>query len=93
MIEVSNCVICEGEIRRLKRALVAPFAAKRIWNRTPFCVDLVQCEDCKFTFYSPRPDDVTYRISVKVIVPMRFATEPWDIRSFNDDLASLSPMK
>ena len=57
MIEVSKCVICEGEIRRLKRALVAPFVAKRTWNRAPFCVDLVQCEACGFTFYNPRLDD------------------------------------
>ena len=57
MIEVSKCVICEGAIVQLKRALVAPFLAERIWNRTPFCVGLVQCESCGFMFYNPRLDD------------------------------------
>ena len=33
MIEVAACVICDGQIRRLKRALVAPFLATRIWQR------------------------------------------------------------
>ena len=32
MIEVSKCVICDGPIKQLKRALVAPFVAKRTWN-------------------------------------------------------------
>lgn len=50
MIEVSTCVICDGPIRRQKRALVAPFLARRIWNKKPFCVDLVQCSQCGFTF-------------------------------------------
>ncbi len=57
MIEASLCVICEGAIIQLKRALVAPFLAKRIWNRTPFCVSLVKCETCGFMFYNPRLDD------------------------------------
>ena len=54
MIEASQCVICEGAIIQLKRALVVPFLAKRIWNRTPFCVSLVKCETCGFMFYNPR---------------------------------------
>ncbi len=57
MIEVSSCVICDGAIRHLKRALVAPFLAGRIWNRDPFCVDLVGCASCGFVFYNPRLDD------------------------------------
>jgi len=35
MIEVSACVICDGQLRKLKPALVAPFIAWRIWNRDP----------------------------------------------------------
>jgi hypothetical protein len=88
-------VICEGEIRRLKRALVAPFVAKRTWNRTPFCVDLVQCEACKFTFYNPRLDDndlrnlySNYRSEEYQL--MRSSSEPWYTPKFNDDLASQS---
>ena len=57
MIEASSCVICEGEILPLKEALVAPFLAARIWQRPPFCVNLVQCKACGFMFYNPRLDD------------------------------------
>ena len=57
MIEVSQCVICDGAIEKLKRALVAPFVARRIWNRAPFCVDLVRCKACTFIFYDLRLDD------------------------------------
>ena len=56
MIDVTQCVICDCPIRRLKRALVAPFLARRIWNRPPFCVELVRCSACGFTFYNPRLD-------------------------------------
>ncbi len=95
MIEVSTCVICEGTIRRLKRALVAPFVAKRTWNRPPFCVDLVQCDSCGFTFYNPRLDDDDLRNLYRdhrseEYQKMRFSSEPWYTPKFNDDLASPS---
>jgi hypothetical protein len=93
MIEVSQCVICEGAIHRLKRALVAPFMATRIWNRNPFCVDLVECEACGFIFYNPRLDDgdlhrlyAGYRS--EEYQRMRHASEPWYTPKFNVDLAS-----
>lgn len=93
MVEVSKCVICEGGIRHLKRALVAPFVAKRTWNRDPFCVDLVRCEACGFMFYNPRLDDDDLQHLYKgyrseEFRKMRFETEPWYTKSFNNDLAS-----
>jgi hypothetical protein len=93
MIEVSQCVICDGAIRQLKRALVAPFLALRIWNRTPFCVDLVQCEACGFMFYNPRLDDSDLRrlysnYRGKEYQQMRHASEAWYTSGFNTDLAS-----
>ncbi len=93
MIEVSKCVICDGPIKQLKRALVAPFVARRTWNRAPFCVDLVQCGNCGFMFYNPRLDDDDLRhlytgYRSEEFQRMRFATEPWYTPSFNDDLAS-----
>ena len=95
MIEVSCCVICEGTIRILKRALVAPFVAKRTWNRAPFCVDLVKCEACGFMFYNPRLDDEdlhnlygNYRS--EEYQKMRFDSEPRYTKKFNADLASPS---
>jgi hypothetical protein len=95
MIEVSNCVICDGGIRRLKPALVAPFLATRIWNRPPFCVDLVQCKACGFMFYNPRLDAAEegrlyagYRS--EEYQRMRHASEPWYTETFNFGLASPS---
>jgi len=95
MIEATACVICEGEIRRLKRALVAPFLATRIWEREPFCVDLVQCKACGFMFYNPRLDAAEearlyagYRS--EEYRRMRQASEPWYSAKFNADLASPS---
>ena len=93
MIEVSKCVICDGGIRRLMRALVAPFLAWRVWNRQPFCVDLVQCSACGFEFYNPRPDETEtgrlyagYRSEEYRL--MRHAFEPWYTKKFNAGLSS-----
>jgi len=95
MIEASQCVICEGVIVQLKRALVAPFLATRIWNRTPFCVNLVKCGACGFMFYNPRlDDDELRRLYSNYRTPeyqqMRHASEPWYTPKFNTDLASPS---
>jgi hypothetical protein len=95
MIEASQCVICEGVIVQLKRALVAPFLATRIWNRKPFCVNLVKCGACGFMFYNPRlDDDELRRLYSNYRTPeyqqMRHASEPWYTPKFNTDLASPS---
>ena len=93
MVEVSQCVICDGEINRIRRALVAPFLARRVWDRSPFCVDLVQCQACGFLFHNPRLDSAeegrlyaNYRSDE--YRRMRHASEPWYTRSFNESLAS-----
>jgi hypothetical protein len=91
--KVGECVVCGGSIRRQKQALVAPFLATRIWNRAPFCVELVQCLDCRFLFYNPRLEDaelgrlyVDYRL--EEYQKMRNASEAWYTVKFNYDLAS-----
>ena len=93
MIEVAACVICDGQIRRLKRALVAPFLATRIWQRAPFFVDLVECQACGFMFHNPRLDAAEearlyagYRSAE--YCQLRQASEPWYGVQFNADLAS-----
>jgi hypothetical protein len=68
--------------------------AKRIWNRTPFCVDLVQCKACGFTFYNPRLDDTELQIHYsgyrsKEYLEMRHSFEPWYTAQFNESLASI----
>ena len=88
MVEVTDCVICGGGIRRLKRALVAPFVAERTWKRKPFCVDLVKCESCGFIFYNPRLDDADLRnlylnYRSDEYQKMRYASEPWYTQRFN----------
>lgn len=92
------CVICDGPIRRRRRALVAPFLAKRIWNRRPFCVDLAQCQSCGFLFYNPRLSDAEaarlyagYRSEEYRL--MRHASEPWYTPAFNAGLSSASSFK
>lgn len=93
MTEVSTCVVCDGPIQNVKRALVAPFLARRMWDRDPFCVDLVRCRDCGFAFYNPRLEDADlqrlyggYRSDE--YRKMRHASEPWYTERFNADLAS-----
>lgn len=95
MIEVSTCVIREGPICRVKRALVAPFLARRIWNRSPFCICLVRCQSCGFMFYNPRLDDADLRqhytgYRSAEYLQMRRFFEPWYTEKFNADLASAS---
>jgi hypothetical protein len=77
----------------LKRALVAPFLAERIWKRKPFCVSLVKCRSCGFTFYNPRLDNADLQnlytgYRSEEYLRMRHSTEPWYTASFNADLAS-----
>lgn len=93
MREVSLCVVCDGATRKVARALVAPFLARRIWDKDPFCVDLVECVQCGFTFYNPRLEDAElgrlysgYRSDE--YLQMRHASEPWYTTQFNYDLAS-----
>jgi len=93
MIDASTCVICDGSIRRLRQAMVAPFLARRIWDRPPFCVDLVQCQACGFMFYNPRLDPGEERrlynnYRSEEYQRMRHASEPWYTVRFNADLAS-----
>lgn len=93
MTIVSECVICGGEIRTRRRALVAPFLAKRIWGRKPFDVDLVECQACGFLFYNPRmePEEegrlyANYRSAE--YLKMRNDAEPWYTPQFNAGLAA-----
>lgn len=93
MIEARECVVCSGTIQKLRRALVAPFLALRIWKRPPFAVDLVRCEHCTFAFYNPRLDDDELRrlysnYRLEEYQRMRQDTEPWYTPAFNFDLAS-----
>jgi hypothetical protein len=93
LIEASKCVICDGDFRRLRKAMVAPFLAQRIWDRPLFCVDLVRCQACGFMFYNPRLEPAEearlyqgYRS--EEYQRIRHSSEPWYTASFNARLAS-----
>jgi len=95
MTEVYSCVICDGPIRFLRTALVAPFLAQRIWGKTRQSVQLVECPSCGFRFYNPRLDEeeadrlyAGYRSSE--YQKMRQSFEPWYTATFNANLASPS---
>ena len=95
MVEATGCVVCGEPIRPLKRALVAPFIARRIWNRDPFCLDLVQCQSCTFMFYNPRLDDAEVQLLYRnyrseEYQKMRWKVEPWYTPKLNANLASPS---
>lgn len=98
MKTVSTCVLCSGRIELRKKALVAPFLARRIWDRAAFSVQLVECMDCGFVFYNPRldPDEEARLYSgyrSDEYQEMRQASEPWYTKVFNHDLQSPETMK
>ena len=93
MQTLTQCVICGGEIQRRRSALVAPFLSKRIWDREPFSIDLVECKSCGFLFYNPRLEaDEEARLYRGYRSPeyqqMRQSFEPWYTSKMNADLAS-----
>jgi hypothetical protein len=95
MIDIERCVVCDGKIRHRRRALVAPFLSERISQREPFCVDLVECVECGFIFYTPRLDDSDLQLLYRdyrspEYCRMRQSTEPWYTPKFNERLASAS---
>jgi hypothetical protein len=93
VVKASDCVICGSPVRLLRSALVAPFLARRIWNRPPFTVHLAGCDACGFRFYNPRlePDEEA-RLYADYRSPeyrqMRCDSEPWYTEKLNYSLAS-----
>jgi len=81
-----------------RAALVAPFLARRIWNRTPFRAELVECTGCGFAFYNPRlePEEeqrlyAGYRNGE--YQRTRHLFEPYYTEAFNADLFSEETMR
>ncbi len=93
MVEVSACVVCDSSIRQLKRAAVAPFLAKKMWDRSAFNVDLVGCDSCGFRFYNPRLDDGDLQklydgYRDENYLRLRHSFEPWYTEKLNTGIAS-----
>jgi hypothetical protein len=88
---VRSCVVCGGRISVRKKGSVAPFLARRIWNRPAFPIDLVKCEQCDFLFFNPRldPDEegrLYSQYRAEEYRQMRHSAEPWYTERFNAGL-------
>jgi hypothetical protein len=89
---VSSCVVCGGRISVRKKGSVAPFLARRIWNRPAFPIDLVRCEQCDFMFFNPRLDSgeegrLYSQYRSEEYRRMRHSAEPWYTKRFNAALS------
>lgn len=73
--------------------MVAPFLARRIWDKESFPVSLLACRECDFRFFGLRMDSAEekrlyagYRGAE--YQKARFACEPWYTETFNQNLSS-----
>jgi hypothetical protein len=57
MKTVDCCIVCNSKNLKKYPCKVSPFFAYRIWNKKPFDVNLVYCNDCSFSFYDLRPTE------------------------------------
>lgn len=89
MNSVSTCPVCSSnEFRKTVPGIVAPFLARRIWNRGAFQVDLNCCNVCDFIFFNPRLDPGEEARLYKgyrdaEYLRARHAVEPWYTERFN----------
>jgi 2-polyprenyl-3-methyl-5-hydroxy-6-metoxy-1,4-benzoquinol methylase len=93
MKTVTECVVCSGKIEPRKKAMVAPFIARRIWKRAAFPIEIVECVSCGFIFFNPRLDsDEEERLysgyRSDEYQEMRNLAEPWYTKKFNQNLQS-----
>lgn len=77
-----------NEFRKTIRGIVAPFLARRVWNRGAFQVDLTHCGVCDFIFFNPRLDAEEEERLYKGYrdadyLRVRHAVEPWYNERFN----------
>ncbi len=49
-----RCLICDGDDVRERDACVAPFLARRIWDRRSFRAQLIVCLKCGVSYFVPR---------------------------------------
>jgi len=92
LVSVAECVICGASIASTKRGMVAPFLARRIWNRSAFPVRLAECGKCGFVFFASRLDqEEEKRLYAGYRKPeyqqMRQSLEPWYTVKFNYGLS------
>lgn len=98
MESVNNCIVCHAAISDSSNGVIAPFLARRIWDRPPFPVKLMRCESCGFKFFNPRLDENEERqlyagYRSEEYQTMRYAYEPWYTKTFNAGLSAPTGMK
>ena len=92
MNNAATCAVCGGEIVCRKQGMVAPFLARRIWDRPAFPAQLMECRECTFQFFNPRLEEAEesrlyaqYRS--EEYRSARQTAEPWYTRKFNSALS------
>ncbi len=93
MRNVSSCPDCGGGISHCRKALVAPFLARRIWGRAPFPIDLMKCTACGLSFFNPRLElDEEGRLYAGYreaeYQQIRQSVEPWYTPRFNANITN-----
>jgi 2-polyprenyl-3-methyl-5-hydroxy-6-metoxy-1,4-benzoquinol methylase len=97
MDESSHCILCAADRVTLRRGVIAPFLADRIWKQRAAKATLVQCGACSFQYFIPRLSEAEerrlydeYRGSESQ--QKRFRFEPWYTPEFNAKLFSEQAM-
>lgn len=88
-VRVNSCLICNGIKLKKHNAIVVPFIAKKVFNREPFNVKLIECKNCGFKFFNLRlDDDEMSKFYIKYFTPdyikERRRYEPWLIKLYID---------
>jgi hypothetical protein len=93
MITETRCLICGQETAAGQRGIVAPFLARRVWNRNAFLAEYRHCDGCSFGYFSPRMEPAEeerlyagYRD--QKYVHERHSTEPWYTAKLNNSFDS-----
>lgn len=93
MRTASQCLICSHKHLRKRSGAIAPFIARRIWERASFRTNICQCPRCQFSFSESRfePDEETrlYRdYRGPEYQALRESCEPWYTKEFNARLST-----
>lgn len=96
MKATNKCPACEEKGFDAYSAQIAPFLAKKIWDKDPFGVELMHCKNCGLAFYNPRleEDEVqTYYENYRgeEYQKLRNQFEPFYTKEFNEQFNENSP--
>ncbi|HEV2202240.1 MAG TPA: class I SAM-dependent methyltransferase [Bryobacteraceae bacterium] len=86
-----NCIACDKVVPQPRRGMVAPFLARRVWNRPAFPASLAKCASCGCAFFSPRfepseAERLYHNYRDEEYQQLRFHFEPWYTEELNRHL-------